>query len=315
VPNKLGPHGLATTGPGLLWASRANCVKQAFGVDLLRNAQAGALRVCRPIWRLRVDSGAEAARDIIRLYDSWDYRPPITELWNEGDEVGQRLGNGLERRVQLTAEAVAIMHANGLKVAGFSFSTGVPEPADWAYVKSQGFAGVDYLAIHEYWGPEGFSTWNALRYRRVHEWLGGSHPPFIVTECGRDAVEGGTSGWKLAGITGAQYVNELLAYDAQLSADPYVLGATVFTTGGGYDWGNFDVDDLVPLIIGSVPPPPPPGPGDQGGLALVLGVLALSTAGLLLLTRLTTEGGELRVTDLRELNPGEPIPPGYTVIG
>ena len=323
MPNKLGPHGLVTTNGGLLWASRANIAKQAFGIDLLRSAQAGAITVCRPIHMLRTDSGAEAARDIMRKLDEWGgYRPSYVELWNEADELGQTLrptddchgGLGkatLDYRLALTREATQVLHANGIRVAGFSFSTGCPQPEDWLYLKSQGFGGVDAIALHEYWGNQGFSTWNALRYRRVHDWLAGRHPPLIVTECGRDAVEGGTPGWKLGGISGTQYVNEQLAYDAELSRDPYVLGATVFTTGGAPSgWGNFDVDDLVPLIIGGGGPP---GPGG-GNLGLVLGLLAMSATGLILLARLTKAGGQLQVTDLRELRPGEPVPPGYQII-
>lgn len=353
MPVKLGPHAITPTAAGYLWAGRANITKQAFGVYVLRSAQSGAITVCRPIHALRTDSGAEAARDILRRLDSWGgYQPSYVELWNE-NEAGQRLGQGLERRVQLTAEAVQILHAAGIRVAGFSFSTGVPEPDDWAYIRANGFCGVDAIALHEYWGNQGFSTWNALRYRRVHDWLGGSHPPFIVTECGRDAVEGGAPGWRISGISGEAYVNELLAYDAHLSADAYVLGATVFTT-GGFDtgWGNFDVDELVGLIIGTGPPPTryscvdgicvpdpggpyatlaqcqaacvPPGQATAGfpwALFVGLGMGAVGAAVLLSEYLGVTPEIEMhlrpgyRLTDVQEIDEDQPVPPGYQIVG
>jgi len=354
MPIKLGPQIYGVTDAGLLWARRANCTKQIFGTNALPHAQSGAITICRPIWRLRTDSGAEAARDIIRALDRWGgYRPSYVELWNESDEVGQRLGSGLERRVQLHEEAVPILHANGIRVAGFSFSTGNPgagwpgDTPDWEYLQSHGYAGVDAIALHAYWGNQRFTEGHALRHRRAHAITGGNHPPFLITECGRDAVEGGSPGWRLSGISGEQYVSELLAYDTELGHDPYVIGATVFTTGGfEHGWGNFDVDELVPAIIGTGPPPTryscsngvcyanangpyaslaecqaacQPGPQPTGGISLSL-LFGLSLgavgAGILLAEYLGVQPEiVMRVSDVRELEEGQPIPPGYVIIG
>ena len=47
------------------------------------------------------------------------------------------------------------------------------------------------------------------------------------------------------------YVNVLAWYDAEMRADPYVLGAAIFTTGAlgaGDFWNPFDIHDLlIPL--------------------------------------------------------------------
>ena len=289
----------------MAWARVTPIVKQAFGVGALRVAPDGAVKICRPIWHLRTDSGVEAAREILRQYDAWGYRPPITEFWNEGDEIGQRLGNGLERRVELMAEAVQVFHANNLQVAGFSFSVGNPEAEDWQYVREHGFAGVDYLAVHEYWGPDVNSTWNPLRHRRVHSWLGGVHPPFVITECGRDAVEGGQPGWLRCGISAEQYLTELIAYDYAIQQDPYVIGATVFTAGAaGAEWRYFDVDTLVPAILGTGPIAEPIRLSGW----LMLGALAFAAGSAMMLLN------TLRPYDILELQEGETIPPGYVEV-
>jgi len=303
---KLGPHVLAPTSPAMDWSRAAPIVKHTFGVDALREAPAGALKICRPIWHLRTDSGVEAAREILRQYDAWGYRPPITEFWNEGDEIGQHLGAGLERRVELTAEVVQVFHTNNLQVAGFSFSVGNPDEDDWQYVKSQGFAGVDCLAVHEYWGTKVNNLETALRHRKVHEWLGGVHPPFVITECGRDWIPGETSvgGWLAQGISAEQYLTELIAYDYALLQDPYVIGATVFTAGGGANWRYFDVDTLVPAILGT------------GTIAepirlsgwLMLGALAFAAGAVMMLLN------TFRPYDILELQAGETIPPGYVEV-
>lgn len=188
----IGPHGIIPTAPALRWAEHSSIVKQAFGVNALVAAKAAnpnILTVCRPIWMLRTDSGVDAAFDIIEFYRLHEgFVPDLTELWNESDEVGQNLGSGLERRLELHQEAVPVLHAAGIKVAGFSFSEGQPQLDDVEYLVAHDWAGVDALALHEYWfeaPPAGFDTWHALRYRRIKEWAGATCPQIIITECGR----------------------------------------------------------------------------------------------------------------------------------
>lgn len=61
-------------------------------------------------------------------------------------------------------------------------------------------------------------------------------------------AEGGVKGWKLSGLTDAQYISLLLAYDAEIRKDPYVLGATVFTAGPTPDWNQFATDSISARI-------------------------------------------------------------------
>ncbi len=111
-----------------------------------------------------------------------------------------------------------------------------------------------------------------LRYRFWYEGLlkprGLGDLPLVITELaalsqgtryGCDQANG-ICAWKQYqdwwvkqgyGATGPEaYVNLLAWYDAQMRQDPYVLGATIFTTGefAGHAWASFDLHHaLIPL--------------------------------------------------------------------
>lgn len=575
---KLGPHVLASTSLAMDWARAAPIVKQLDVTNALSAAPPGAITIFRKYYKFQDinRNGADVANEILAALGG--FRPSYAELFNEW---AQRLGNGLERHVEFTREAVDVLHRAGVAVAGFSFSTGQPEggfvpnfsgPDDWLYLRDQGFAGVDAIALHEYWGcvspetrvltadlqwvpagqlragdellgfdeyptlrgktprrhyrlslvvhnepriadccnvvfesgerltctldhpllvwalrrsinkgrynwltpeqisnslvdkrrkslpqvprlfnpwaprdnyasgflaaafdaegslslkhegspcisfgqkpnvfiqqvvnyldtegysfstpkmgrngilqfyvnggkagifsflgmtrpprllerwtgflksyesgsglaaneylgiaaieyvgrrevaglgtstrtyiTEGFgshntnvnSLWNPLRHRQVHSWLGGAHPPFVITECGRDAVEGGQPGWLRCGISAEQYLQELMAYDAAIQQDSYVIGGTPFTAGAaGGEWKYFDVDTLVPAILGTRPIAEPIRLSGW----LMLGALAFAAGSVMMLLN------TLRPYDILELQEGEPVPPGYVEV-
>lgn len=263
--SKLGPHTIRASESALVWARAAGIVKALDDTAALRQATRARVRVFRRYFPQQdFDRNGAAVVDEV-LAALGDAPATHVELFNE---AAQRLGQGLERHVEMTREAVARLKERrpDLTLAAFSFSTGNPEPEDWVYLKAHGYGGASCISMHEYWAAQGFSTWNALRYRRVHEWTGGQHPPFVVTECGRDRVEGGPPGWKLAGITDEQYLAELRAYDAEIAKDAYVIGAVVFTAGPTPDWEAFSTDGIEGALVaetGPLPTPPvysPPAP-------------------------------------------------------
>jgi len=113
--------------------------------------------------------------------------------------------------------------------------------------------------------PIGYRT---LRYRLWYEGLlkprGLGDLPLILTEIGiaggppggpcndpgsKDAWKGYQAWWVQQGFgpNGPQaYVNLLAWYDSELRKDPYVIGATMFPAGSG--WDSFNVHDiLIPL--------------------------------------------------------------------
>lgn len=159
----------------------------------------------------------------------------------------------------------------GLRPAVYCFSTGCPpgysgdgSPADlWAYWAHYAdglracLAAGGALALHEYGWPDmrDQATWHCLRYRRALA----SFPddlkdiPILITETGLDrgVVEGvpdapNNAGWRNAGISAEQYAEQLAWYDAEISKDANVLGATVFTC-GGY-WQSFDLTGVWPVL-------------------------------------------------------------------
>lgn len=292
---KLGPHVIIPTEAALSWARQAPIVKALDDPTPLRAAERAKVLVFRAYFPDQNISPEEAFNIVnSRLAGFRDPR-----LYVEGlNEIHQYLEWGFADYVAWTRRFVELCHQAGLKVAGFSFSTGTPRlptdpggAAEWDYLRSQGWAGVDAIAIHEYWGNQGFSGYNALRYRAVHAYLQ-NHPPFIVTECGRDAVEGGQGGWHRDGISAEQYLQELEAYDAELAKDDYVLGATVFTAGPTPDWQAFEVDSLATSLAATsfapspaqtggaetaAAPPTPPSPFEawvsEGGDGTLTGYL------------------------------------------
>jgi hypothetical protein len=282
--SKLGPHVIkADSEAAMRWAAAAPTVKALNNPAPLRVASNAKVLVFRAYFEnqdINQLSPEEAVRVILERLGGFNDPRLYVELLNE---VYQYMEWKFKDYVAWTKKAVKLLHQAGYKVAGFSFSTGTPKldtdpggAAEWLYLKSQRYAGVDAIALHSYWGQNGFTEWHALRHRRVHEILGPGHPPFIITECGRDAVEGGLGGWQKDGIPPEQYISELLAYDAELAKDDYVLGATVFTAGPTSDWEAFSTDPISDQLLaagtgGSAPastpeyPEPsvqPPSPGE-----------------------------------------------------
>jgi len=253
MSTKLGPHIIKPSDSALRWAKRAPIVKCLDDTKGLWEAPGGSIRIFRKFFPNQ-DIAVHGSVVVQQVLGALGNAPAThIELYNE---CAQRLGQGLERHVEMTREAVQYLREvrPDLTIVGFSFSTGNPEPEDWWYLQKHGFGEVSLISLHQYWGNEGFSVWNACRHRMVHGWLDGDHPPMIITECGRDRVEGGKGGWKLDGIPEEQYLAELRAYDQQIKDDLYILGATPFTSGPTPDWGNFSMDEISARMEGGEPP-------------------------------------------------------------
>lgn len=253
--SKLGPHVINPTQEALHWARFAPVVKALNDTTALRVYEEATVRVFRRYFPDQDINrhGVDVARDVLQALG--DAPATHVELFNE---TAQRLGQGLERYVEFTREAVDYLAVtrHDLTVVAFCFSTGNPEREDWEYLRAHDYGGARYIGIHEYWGKGGFTQWNALRHRQVHEWTQGDHPPFLITECGRDKAEGGQGGWKADGLTEDAYLAELLHYESELLKDPYVIAATPFTDGPTPDWNNFDVDPLAARLAALATPLP-----------------------------------------------------------
>jgi lysozyme len=242
----MGPHAILSSSAALTWAAVAPLAKALDNTQILTAAQPSAIKVFRHYFAVQnLDDAAGTANAIIAALNG--YRDPnlYVEVWNEAHPTVAQLG-----------AVVPLLHAAGVKVAGGSWGTGDYTAADWEIPKQ---AGCDATAVHCYWGTQGFTLWEALRYRQF--WQAGDLP-VLISECGFNAVEGGVSGWHLGGLSATQYTNELVSYAQTIAQDAYVLGATPFTSGPTPDWANYEVDSITPQLIadlgGSVPTHPLP---------------------------------------------------------
>ena len=236
------------------WVANCPTVKSFDTTLYLDQAPAGAFTVYRKYFSSQDISqpGYNAANAVLQSLGG--RRPTYVEGFNEVYTTHDM--NLLAEYVRWTQEFTSTIHAAGLLVAGFSFNTGWPDASEWAYLRSVNFGGVDAVAMHEYWAKSGFTSGNALRHRTL--WAMGD-PPIVITECGRDCVDGvsctgsncgNQCGWNgnLQGpISAQQYANELLAYDQLIRQDNYVLLANVFTHGGAPDFASFEIDPLASI--------------------------------------------------------------------
>jgi hypothetical protein len=108
---------------------------------------------------------------------------------------------------------------------------------------------------------------NETRHVHVHDLLGGQHPPFLITECGRDIAGSTRIGWKGQGLTADQYARELADFGASIEPLDYMLGATMYTAGANFDatpqpWDSYDCDPLDVAILTQLPARPTPNGGE-----------------------------------------------------
>ena len=187
------------------------------------------------------------------------------------------------------------VHGQGRRVALCVPSVGQFELEHWEMLrglKPHMWDG-DAIAVHEYWIDRADidNRWHCGRFTKV-PWL--QDIPIIVTEIGRDVVEGqGTRGWKLAGISQEVFLGEIEYYNhTVLMPHPNVIGATLFTVGNDPQWRNFDVGDVYPVITQMrsgeppatepepLPEPDPPTPPQGMSCEDVREAISLWSAGL-----------------------------------
>lgn len=221
---------------------------------------------------------AQPLDDPVRRAREWyeRRRPAMVDAlaWYEGlNEVPDTQAHAF---AAFEVERLRLMHAGGRRTAVGSWSVGVPDIPVWATYAPvlAAMDANDAIALHEYWsdGYDLNNPWHVGRWRLVPEL---DNTKIVVTECGRDRVEGrGYSGWHLdPHLTAGAYLDELRAYGALLDAEPRVLGATVFTAGQITDaqWQPFEVNSIAaqitaesvqeqaPVVVPPVTPPTPAG--------------------------------------------------------
>lgn len=272
---KTGPHMRGGYGPnGRTWSQQARIVKQLDGTDLLR-ANPGATTIFRKYFQYQElgRNGGDVCAEVIAACGG--FVPTYIEAYNE---IAWALGGGLEQYTTFMQQFSAYAHTHGYRVAGFSFPETWPLDDGALYIAAHQFGYCDAISIHQYWGVLGpnSSGNHTFRYRELHNlWVShgyGNHPPFVVTETGRDYINDGQTqqycnshgcagggsggihccGWKGQGVPAATYAQEIAQYDAATAQDPYNIGNVVFTGGGGSDFGSFEIEEPAGIIVGGV---------------------------------------------------------------
>jgi hypothetical protein len=134
-----------------------------------------------------------------------------------------------------------IMHRAGFRSIVGNFSVGTPDLPTWNVYQPMldALGPGDYVGLHEYWGSGAdiLNPWFCGRWTLVPQLRG---KKIVVTECGRDAVNGGPGGWK-RGVDDSTYISEIARYAQVLDGRL----ACVFTGGDArHGWGAFDVNDI-----------------------------------------------------------------------
>ena len=165
------------------------------------------------------------------------------------------------------SQRLALMHAAGLRSVVGNWSVGVPDLPTWdiytpmlAMMKPPSLSspacggGGDLLGLHEYWADHAdiANRWHCGRWTLVGALLAAPSctAPIVITECGRDVVEGkGYAGWQRS-ASPAEFLHDLSEYNKLLESFPNVLGACVFQVGSiDRKWQTYDVSSIWPQVV------------------------------------------------------------------
>ena len=182
---------------------------------------------------------------------------PAVDYWEGYNEPDASTVERIGWYAQFEAARVNLLAQNGRKACIGNFSTGTPDvtnPQAWpafypALDAARTHAGI--LGVHEYgtpmqqyFDPGSGEGWLCGRYRKVYRQFlipSGRSLPLAITEAGVDGVA--PVGWKNH-YTGEQYLDQLEWYDSLMRADPYVLGATIFSLEIP-GWDSFDIAPIM----------------------------------------------------------------------
>lgn len=189
--------------------------------------------------------------------------------------------DAMARLADYDAECCRLLQAEGRKATLANLAVGNPSDLTWwdAYHPAlrEGRRTGAVLLLHEYNWPAMHTEdeiWYTLRHRQVYERLPAElRLPLILGETGLDEGvrhPGTVQGW-LGRVESSEYRRQLEWYDAQLVADPYVLGAAVFMAGQPDGWWSYNVwPQPAQQIAQSASPvyrsPAPPDPGRPWGV-------------------------------------------------
>lgn len=146
-------------------------------------------------------------------------------------------------------ERLFLLHSIGLSAAVLSTSVGTPDLPVWAQYRPilNSMIDGDVVALHEYWIDRADidNRWHCCRFDQYEARQALCDRPIVVTECGRDVVEGrGSRGWRQS-CTEKEFMQDLAIYSRKLMEYPNVVGATPFTLPSlDPQWRAFDCSSI-----------------------------------------------------------------------
>ncbi len=281
APSKLGLHTIKpnSTYPFVKQVTEAGArvpiVKALGGFGVLREVkEVSPTTVTVGRWRepenvrAEGDPAQRAAQIMGAHMVHWENERDVTDYWELLNEPNPGSPERHAWLARFYMAAMDIAEANGFRLALFSYSTGVPEWQDWAAIVETGVfaraqAGGHILALHEYDWPTLRDNWSigipgappdpdrgplAGRYRHLYrDFLipRGEVIPLAITEMGLDT---GVTGGQMDPYWERRWLKEMAWYDSKITEDDYVIGAAIFTLGGGEEWQEFDYERLLPQL-------------------------------------------------------------------
>ncbi len=148
-------------------------------------------------------------------------------------------------------ERLGLMHGLRLRSVVGNWSVGTPDLPLWACYRGalSTMLPNDLIGLHEYWSDyeDIANRWHCGRWTMAPEIAAKT---IVVTECGRDVVEGhGLAGWQRS-CGAEQFMEDLRRYGRLLDAHANVIGVTVFQVGAIDSlWRPFDATPVWPQVV------------------------------------------------------------------
>lgn len=229
----------------------------------------------------------QSARDFVAMQLEKYRANPMVDYWEGYNEPDPNMDN-MPWYARFEAERVRVMAGLGLRAAIGGFATGVPEYEEFKLFVPAIQVAKEYgaiLSLHEYGAPDMMYLYGSalpglpaypdrgaltFRYRWFYRDIlepAGLDIPLVISEAGIDGIIGNRpgpqgygwadfqdywvqQGWGSNGVEA--FINQLAWYDAGVRQDGYVIGFTIFTAGGVGHWKNYDINPILPDLIGYV---------------------------------------------------------------
>ena len=265
ISRRIGLHVINSTSLALGQPAVAKIVDPS--LDTYRRVRAEVGADCLVVVRFYhkpqpLDNPAVNARDWYQAH--WAFIDALPTAENVVYEGWNEIGDA--QAPQYCAFEVArltLLHSAGRRACVGNWSVGCPDLPVWmAYDQMlRAMHSTDVVGTHEYWSDRADleNVWHVRRFTLPAVAANIGDRKIVVTECGRDAVEGrGKPGWMLT-CSSNEYLGDLARLGELYDGCANVIGATVFQTGSADpQWGPFNVWSIWPQVVSeyvSVAPP------------------------------------------------------------